>query len=65
MRGGPAAERLEPKRFVIGGPGAQQTGVAADLQVRPGPRQADYKDLFLYRAALNADEVAALSQGRC
>jgi hypothetical protein len=29
-----------------------------------GPRQADYKDVFLYRAALNADEVAALSQGK-
>ena len=29
-----------------------------------GPRQADYKDVFVYRSALNADEVAALSQGR-
>jgi len=61
---GKVAERLEPKRFVVGGPGAAQTGVGADLQVRPGPRQADYKDLFLYRSALNADEIAAMSQGK-
>ena len=53
---GRVAERLEPNRFVIGGPGT--TAGAA------GPRQADYKDLFLYRAALNADEVAALNQGK-
>ena len=36
---GKVAERLEPNRFVVGGPGA--TGAAA------GPRQADYKDMFL------------------
>ncbi len=53
---GRVAERLEPTRFVVGGPG--QAGSVA------GPRQADYKDLFLYRAALNADEVAALHQGK-
>ena len=53
---GKVAERLEPNRFVVGGPGA--TGAAA------GPRQADYKDLFLYRAALNADEVDALHAGK-
>ena len=53
---GRVAERLEPNRFVIGGPGA--TGGAA------GPRQADYKDVFLYRSALNADEVAALHRGK-
>jgi len=53
---GKVAERLEPTRFVVGGPG-QANGVS-------GPRQADYKDVFLYRAALNADEVAALSQGK-
>jgi hypothetical protein len=53
---GKVAERLEPNRFVVGGPGA--TGAAA------GPRQADYKDMFLYRAALNADEVAALHAGK-
>jgi len=54
--GGRVAERLEPNRFVIGGPGA--SGAAA------GPTQADYKDLLIYRAALNADEVTALNQGR-
>jgi len=53
---GKVAERLEPNRFVVGGPGT--TAGAA------GPRQADYKDMFLYRAALNADEVAALNQGK-
>ena len=53
---GKVAERLEPNRFVIGGPGASSAPAA--------PKQADYKDLFLYRAALNADEVAALHEGR-
>ena len=53
---GKVAERLEPNRFVVGGPGA--TGAAA------GPKQADYKDMFLYRAALNADEAAALHAGK-
>jgi lysophospholipase L1-like esterase len=53
---GKVSERLEPTRFVVGGPGAN--GAAA------GPRQADYKDALLYRAALNADEVAAMSQGK-
>jgi lysophospholipase L1-like esterase len=53
---GKVAERLEPNRFVVGGPGA--SGIAA------GPKQADYKDVFLYRSALNADEVAALHQGK-
>jgi hypothetical protein len=53
---GKVAERLEPNRFVVGGPGA--TGAAA------GPKQADYKDMFLYRAALNADEAGALHAGK-
>ena len=53
---GRTAERLESSRFVLGGPGA--TGAPA------GPRQADYKDFFLFRSALNADEVAALGDGR-
>lgn len=53
---GKVAERLEPNRFVIGGPGA---GAGA-----AGPRQADYKDLFIFRSALNADEVAVLADGR-
>ena len=50
------AERLEPNRFIVGGPGA--TGGPA------GPKQADYKDVFLYRSALNADEVAAVNAGK-
>jgi lysophospholipase L1-like esterase len=53
---GATAERLEPARFVIGGPGT--TGAAA------GPKQADYKDVLIFRAALNADEVAALHEGK-
>ena len=28
-----------------------------------GPRQGDYKDLLIYRSALNAEEVAALASG--
>lgn len=53
---GTAAERLEPRTFVIGGPGAA-IGTA-------GPKSADYKDVFLFRSALNVDEVAVLTQGR-
>jgi len=53
---GRVVERLEPNRFVVGGPGT--SGAQA------GPRQADYKDVMIFRAALNADEVAALNQGR-
>ena len=43
---GRATERLEPKRFTLGGTVA-----------------ADYKDLMVFRAALNADEAAALNSG--
>ena len=53
---GKVAERLEPNRFVIGGPGA--SGAPA-VRSRPTTR-----DLFIYRAALNADEVAALDHGQ-
>ena len=53
---GKASERLEPQRFVIGGPG----GAGAP----GGPKVADYKELFIHRAALNADEVSAMHQGR-
>ena len=52
---GRTAERLEPTRFVIGGPGGSERA--------PAPKQADFKDLLLYRAGLNSDEVAALQQG--
>ena len=53
---GNVAERLESNRFVIGGPG----GGAGPA----GPRQADYEDLFIFRSALNADEVAVLADGK-
>jgi lysophospholipase L1-like esterase len=53
---GTVGERLEPNRFVIGGPGSAK-GTAA-------PKEADYKDLFLFRSALNPDEVAILNQGK-
>jgi lysophospholipase L1-like esterase len=52
---GRVAERLEPSHFVFGGSGSAGS---------PGPKQADYRDLFLFRAALNADEVAVLGQGK-
>jgi lysophospholipase L1-like esterase len=53
---GKVTERLEPNRFVIGGPGAA-TGPA-------GPKQADYRDLFIFRSAINSDEVAVLTAGK-
>jgi lysophospholipase L1-like esterase len=52
---GTVAERLEPNRFVFGGPGAAN-GTA--------PKEADYKDVLLFRAALNPDEVGVLNQGK-
>jgi len=53
---GKVAERLQPERFVLAGPGSADN---------PGsPKQADYKDLFLFRSALNADEAAALNEGK-
>jgi lysophospholipase L1-like esterase len=52
---GRAEERFEPKRFVVGGPGA------SDM---PTPtRRLDVKDLMIYRSALNADEVSAMAKG--
>lgn len=52
---GAIAERLEPDRFVLGGPGPEwSTAVAA---------QADYKEWMVHRAGLNPDEVAALHAG--
>jgi lysophospholipase L1-like esterase len=53
---GRSSERLQPKRFVIGGPGSAVHGLAPSSQV-------DLKDLMIYRSALNADEVAALRKG--
>ena len=53
---GKVAERLQPERFVLAGPGSADN---------PGsPKQADYKDLFLFRSALNADEAAAINEGK-
>jgi len=49
-------ERLEPDRFVVGGPGSAGGATA--------PRPADYRDLFIFRSALNADEVAVLHQAK-
>ena len=49
---GRTVERLEPTGFAIGGRPADG-----------GEREIDLKDVLIYRAALNEDEVAALSQG--
>jgi lysophospholipase L1-like esterase len=51
---GSVSERLQPAAFSIGGPAAGQ---------QAAPRQADYKDVYIYRSALNADEVSALHSG--
>jgi lysophospholipase L1-like esterase len=48
-------ERLQPDRFVLGGPGPDwSTAVTAP---------ADYKDWMVHRAGLNADEVGVLHGG--
>jgi lysophospholipase L1-like esterase len=51
---GRTSERLQTARFVIGGSGESQI---------KGIRQADLKDLLIYRSAVNADEVTALAKG--
>lgn len=53
---GTVPERLQPISFVIGGPGSAK-GAAA-------PKEADYKGVFIFRSALNLDEVAVLAQGK-
>jgi hypothetical protein len=53
---GKIEERLQPKGFIVGGPGSAENPTA--------PKQADYKDVFLFRSALNSDEVAALHDGK-
>ncbi len=53
---GRTAERLQPKRFFVGGP-SQETPTT------PASNQADLKDLMIYRSGLNADEVAAMQKG--
>ena len=53
---GGVTERLEPRRFVIGGPG--------DCPDSPNAASADYRNLMIYRSPLNPDEVEALNNGR-
>ena len=53
---GKVAERLQPDRFVLAGPGSADNPAS--------PKQADYKDLLLFRSALNADEAGALNDGK-
>src|SRR5262245_10192333 len=53
---GKTSERLQPKRFFVGGP-SQETATT------PASNQVDLKDLMIYRSALNADEVAAMQKG--
>ena len=48
-------ERLQPDRFVLGGPGPDWSTAL--------PAPADYKDWMVHRAGLNADEVRALHEG--
>ena len=53
---GAITERLQPDRFVLGGPGPDwSTAVSA---------QADYKDWMVHRAGLTADEVEVLHGGK-
>jgi lysophospholipase L1-like esterase len=53
---GTVNERLEPNRFLIGG---AETG-----QADATTKQLDLRDVFVFRSALNADEVAVLNQGK-
>lgn len=52
---GHASERFQPKRFVVGGPGAGDMATP--------PRRLDIKELMIFRSALNADEAAAIAKG--
>jgi lysophospholipase L1-like esterase len=52
---GHATERFQPKRFVVGGPGAGDMATPT--------RRLDVKELMIFRSALNADEAAALANG--
>ena len=53
---GTTLERLEPRHFAIGGSGSTANALA--------PKQADYKDVLIFRSALNADEIATLQDGK-
>ena len=48
-------ERVQPDRFVLGGPGPDSTTAT--------PAPADYREWMVHRAGLNADEVKALHDG--
>ena len=48
-------ERLQPDRFVVGGPGPDWSTAV--------PAPADYRDWMVHRAGLNADEVGVLHGG--
>ena len=52
---GTIEERLQPDRFVLGGPGPEWSTAV--------PAPADYKDWMIHRAGLNEDEVRALHEG--
>ena len=52
---GAVAERLQPDRFVLGGPGPEWSTAV--------PAPADYRDWMVHRAGLNADEVGVLHGG--
>jgi lysophospholipase L1-like esterase len=53
---GKVQERLEPRAFVVGGPGEESPGRA--------PVRADFREWLVFRSALNADEVAAINKGK-
>jgi lysophospholipase L1-like esterase len=52
---GSVHERLQPSRFVMGGPDASA--------LPPAPATVDLRNVLIYRSALNADEAAALHLG--
>ena len=52
---GTIAERLQPDRFVLGGPGPDWSTAV--------PAPADYKDWMVHRAGLTTDEVEVLHDG--
>ena len=54
---GKVSEHFAPSAFTLGGSGV-------DHQGQPGPTPADYRELFVFRSALDADEVAALYEGK-
>ena len=53
---GKISEKTEPIHLILGGSGPIRDGKS--------PGKTDYKDLFIYRSALNTDEIDALKSGR-